>query len=45
MGMFWITIFVITGAITLYYKIEDAKAEAEQAKAASVEKKASESNA
>ena len=45
MGMFWMTIFVITGAITLYYKIEDAKAEAEQVKAASADKKASEANA
>ena len=44
MGMLWLAVFMVTGAATLYYKLEDAAAEAEQAKAAA-EKQASEKKA
>ena len=48
MGMVWMAVFMVTGAATLYYKLEDAAAEAERAKAASMkqqpEKKLSETN-
>ena len=34
MGMAWLAVFIVTGLWTLHYKLEDARAAAEQAKPA-----------